>query len=136
MDPAGYFQMQGKSREEIVEETSPDAARELKREAVLAAVADEEGIEASEEELVEALEHTAEHERTTPEKLLERLRKNGRDRMVGEDIRVRKAIDVVAGAAKPIPLGQAEAREQLWTPDVEGGSGGEAAGGLWTPDSD
>jgi trigger factor len=129
MDPAAYFQMQGKTREEVLEETTPDAVRELKREAVLAAVAEAEEIEVSDEEMVEALAHTAEHERTTPEKLLERLRENGRDEIIREDIRVRKAIDLVAEAAKPIPVGQAEAREQLWTPEKER----EAAGGLWTP---
>jgi trigger factor len=132
MDPAGYFQMQGKTREEVLEESKPDAILELKREAVLAAIAEAEAIEVANEELIEALEHTAEHERTTPEKLLERLRENGRDEMVREDIRVRKAIDLVAEQAKPIPLGQAEAREQLWTPEKER----QAAGGLWTPDSD
>jgi trigger factor len=129
MDPAAYFQMQGKSRDEVLAETSPDAERELKREAVLAAVAEAEGIEVSEEEMVEALAHTAEHERTTPEKLLERLRKGGRDEMVRDDIRVRKAIEVVAEAATPIPVAQAEAREQLWTPEKDR----EAKGGLWTP---
>jgi trigger factor len=132
MDPAAYFQMQGKTREELLEESKPDAERELKREAVLAAIAEVEEIDVSEEEMVEALAHTAEHERVTPEKLLERLRRDGRDEMVREDIRVRKAIDLVAEAAEPIPLGQAEAREKLWTPEKER----EAAGGLWTPDSD
>ena len=132
MDPAAYFQMQGKTREEVLEEAKPDAERELKREAVLAAIAEAEGIEAGEEEMVEALAHTAEHERVTPEKLLERLRADGRDSMVAEDIRVRKAIDLVADSAKPIPISQAEAREQLWTPEKER----QAAGGLWTPESD
>ncbi len=131
MDPAAYFQMQGKTREEVLEEAKPDAERELKREAVLAAIAEKEGIEVSDEELVEALAHTAEHERITAEKLLEKLRADGRDAMVAEDIRVRKAIDLVAESAKPIPLGQAEAREQLWTPEKER----DAAGGLWTPES-
>ena len=130
MDPTGYFQMQGKSREEVLEESKPDAEQELKREAVMAAIAEAEGIEVGDEEMIEALAHTAEHERTTPEKLLERLRENGRDEMVREDIRVRKAIDLVAEQAKPIPLDQAEAREQIWTPEKER----QAAGGLWTPD--
>jgi trigger factor len=130
MDPAGYFQMQGKTRDEVLEESKPDAELELKREAVLAAIAEAEEIEVTDEEMVEALAHTAEHERTTPEKLLERLRENGRDEMVREDIRVRKAIDLLAEEAKPIPIGQAEAREQLWTPEKER----QAAGGLWTPD--
>ena len=132
MAPDSYLQMQGKTREEIIEESKPDAAQELRREAVLAAIVDAEGIEATEEELLEALAHPAEHERTTPEKLLARLREKGRDAMIGEDIRFRKAIDVVAESAKPIPLEQAEAREKIWTPEKER----EAAGSLWTPGSD
>ena len=132
MAPDSYLQMQGKTREEIIEESKPDAAQELRREAVLAAIVDAEGIEATEEELLEALAHPAEHERTTPEKLLARLREKGRDAMIGEDIRFRKAIDVVAEGAKPIPLEQAEAREKIWTPEKER----EAAGSLWTPGSD
>jgi trigger factor len=140
MDPEAFLQMQGKTREELVEETKPDAEKELKREAVVTAIAEAEGIEVSEEEMVEALEHSAEHERTSPEKLLERLRKSGRDSMVREDVRARKAIDVVAGSAKPIPKGEAderrekaEAREKLLAPEGEKGS---KAGELWTPAGD
>jgi trigger factor len=131
MSPEAFLQMQGKTREEVLEESKPDAARELKREAVLAAIAEAEAIEVSEEEMVEALAHTAEHERTTPEKLLARLRESGRDAMVREDIQVRKAIDLVADSAVPIPLEQAEAREKIWTPEKEK----EEKGELWTPES-
>ncbi len=132
MDPNTFLQMQGKTREELIEESKPDAERELKREAVVTAIAAAEEIEVSDEELVEALEHSAQHERTTPQKLLERLRENGRDSMVVEDIRARKAIELVAESAVPIPVEQAEAREQIWTPEKER----EKAGGLWTPDSE
>ena len=52
--------------------------------------------------------------------------------MIRDDIRFRKAIDLVAEAAKPIPLEQAEAREQIWTPEKER----KEAGSLWTPDSE
>jgi trigger factor len=129
MSPDSYLQMQGKTREEVIEESRPDAEAELKREAVLAAIADAEEIEATEEELLEALEHPAEHERTSAAKLLERLRKSGRDAMIRDDVRFRKAIDLVAEAAKPIPKEQAEAREQIWTPEKER----KEAGSLWTP---
>ena len=139
MDPNTFLQMQGKTREELIEETKPDAEKELKREAVVTAIAEAEEIEVSEEEMVEALAHSAEHERTTPEKLLERLRKNGRDAMVREDLRAQKAIELVADSAKPIPKeeaderrGKAEAREKLLTPEEGKGK----AGGLWTPGSD
>jgi trigger factor len=140
MDPSAFLQMQGKTREELIAETKVDAEKELKREAVVTAIADAEGIEVSDEEMIEALEHSAEHERTTPEKLLERLRKSGRDAMVRDDIRARKAIELVADAAKPIPKeeaderkGKAEAREKILAPE---GEKGEKAGGLWTPGSD
>lgn len=140
MDPSAFLQMQGKTREELIEETKPDAEKELKREAVVTAIAEAEGIEVSEEEMIEALEHSAEHERTTPEKLLERLRQSGRDAMVSEDIRARKAIELVADAAKPIPKeeadarkDQAEAREKILAPE---GEKAPKAGELWTPGSD
>jgi len=129
MDPGMFLQMQGKTREELIEESKPDAAKELKREAVVTAIAEAEGIEISDEELIEALEHSAEHERTTAEKLLARLRESGREAMLVDDLRARKAIELVAEAAVPIPLEQAEAREQIWTPEKEQ----EKAGKLWTP---
>jgi trigger factor len=138
MDPNAFLQMQGKTREELIEETKPDAEMELKREAVVTAIAEAEGVEVSDEEMVEALEHSAEHERTTPEKLLERLRQSGRESMVREDIRARKAIDLVAEAAKPIAKGdadarkeQAEAREKILAPE----QGQAKPSELWTPGS-
>jgi trigger factor len=134
MSPDAYLQMQGKTREQVLEESKPDAERELKREAVLAAVVEAEAIDVSEEEMVEALAHTAEHERTTPEKLLARLQENGRDAMIREDIQVRKAIDLLAESAKPIPLERAEAREKIWTPEKE--QADDAPSELWTPGSD
>jgi trigger factor len=140
MDPNAYLQMQGKTRDEVIEESKEDAERELKRESVVTAIAEAEGIEVTDAELLEALEHSAEHERTTAEKLLARLRENGRDAMVREDIRARKAIELVADAAKPVALPEpkpgddpeAEDGEEIWTPEKER----EAAGGLWTPDSE
>ena len=83
MDPNAFLQMQGKTREEVIEESKPDAERELKREAVVTAIAEAEGIEVSDEEMVEALEHSAEHERTTPREAAgaaarERPRRDGR----------------------------------------------------------
>jgi hypothetical protein len=60
--------------------------------------------------------------------------------MVREDLRARKAIELVAEAAKPIPKEEAdarkekaEAREKLLAPEGEKGS---KAGELWTPGGD
>ncbi|OLE35248.1 MAG: trigger factor [Actinobacteria bacterium 13_1_20CM_3_68_9] len=127
-----YLQMQGKTREEAVTDLESDAERALRREATLAAVAEAEGIEVSEEEMVEALQPGEEGE--TPARLLERLRANGRDSLLSEELRLRKAAELIAGSAKPIPQEQAVAREKLWTPEKEKAESGE--GGLWTPGED
>jgi trigger factor len=139
MDPNVFLQMQGKTRDELIEETKPDAERELKREAVVTAIAAAEELEVAEEEMVEALAHSAEHERTTPEKLLARLRENGRDAVIREDLLAQKAIELVADSAKPIALaeaedrkGKAEAAEKILAPDGER----KPAGELWTPGGD
>lgn len=129
--PESYLRMQNRSREELISEARPDAERALKREAVLAAIADEESIEVSDEELIESLRHSAEHEKTSPEKLLEQLRSAGRDSLLREELRLRKAADLVAESARPIPIEQAQAREKLWTPEKEKAP----EGGLWTPDT-
>jgi len=114
MNPDTYLQMQGKTRDEIIEESLPDAEQEIKRESVLVAVADAEGVEVTDAELEEELEHMASHERTTAAKLLERLKRDGRHEMVAADIRVRKAIDKIAESAKAIPMSAEDAKEKLW----------------------
>lgn len=132
--PEQYLQMQGKTRDQMIEETKPEAAQALKREAVLEAIAEAEAIEVSEAELLEALGPTAEREKTSAEKLLEGLRASGREALLSEDLRMRKAVDLLAGAAKPIPIEQAQAREAIWTPEKEKSKEEEGEGaGLWTP---
>jgi trigger factor len=136
-----YLRISGKTEEEIVAEARPDAERALRREAVLAAIVDAEGIEATEEELREALEHTAEHENTTAEKLMERLEQAGRLDALRADLATRKAVDLLAESATPIEADRAKAREKLWKPgdEEEGAPTGEAPteqrGKLWTPGS-
>ena len=143
MDPNVFLQMQGKTRDELIEETKPDAEKELKREAVVTAIVAAEGLEASDEEMVEALAHSAEHERITPEKLLERLRENGRDKVIAEDLLAQKAIELVADSAKPIPKEAADERQAEADDAAEKAEAGEKilapegeekpAGKLWTP---
>ena len=134
-----YQRISGKTEDQMIEEAKPDAERALRREAVLAAVVEAEGIEPSDEELTEALAHSAEHENTSPEKLLERLREANRLEALRRDIASRKAVDVLAEGATPISVDQAQARDKLWTPgkdepegEGEGTPGGQP-GKLWTP---
>jgi trigger factor len=139
IDPQAYAQMQGKDRHDLIDDAEEDAERALRREAVLAAVADTEGIEPSDDDLIEALGPG--EGQNDPAKLLERLKETGRDQLLRDEVRMRKASDVIADAATPIEMERAAAREQIWTPDkAEGEKSGEApadekSGELWTPGS-
>ncbi len=129
-----YLQISQKTEEEILAEAKPDAEQALRREAVVAAVAEAESIEPSEEELLEALEHSAEHEKTTPQKLLARLR--GADRLdaLKEDLAARKAVDFLVEHASTISVESAKAAGKLWTPGADEGAH-PPGDGLWTPGS-
>jgi trigger factor len=132
MNPEMYLQIQGKSRDEAIADAREEAESGLRREAVLAAIAEAEDFEVTEEELLEALEPPA-GQKGKPEKLLKRLRAEGRDALLIEELRMRKASDLVVDEAEPIEMDRAEAKEKLWTPAAEGGAAG--AGDLWTPGS-
>jgi trigger factor len=135
MDPESYLQIQGKTREEMIEQARPDAEQALKREAVLEAVADAEGIEITEEDELEALQIPPGHEdhgHPEPEDALKEIRASGREEILKDDLRMRRALELIAEQAKPIPMEQAQAREEIWTPEKER----EEKGGLWTPRSE
>lgn len=106
IDKQQYLQMSGRSEAEIVQEAKPDAEQALKRDAVLAAVVEAESIEPTDEDLAEALAHTAEHEGTTGEKLLERVKKSGNVEMLREDVATTKALDLLVEQARAVPLSQ------------------------------
>jgi trigger factor len=129
-----YLQISGRSEDDIVEEGKPDAERQLKREAVLAAIADAErdAVQPADDEVLEALERAAPSERTSAKKLLERMKSAGRLDTFKADLAQRKALDLIADSAKPITVEQAQARDKLWTP---GSDSEERPSQLWTPGS-
>jgi trigger factor len=132
-----YLRIAGREEAEIVEQSKPDAEQALRREAVLAAIIEAEAIEPSDEELLEAVEQAAAEGRgrTSPKKLLERLKSTGRLDSLKQDLAQRKALDLIAESAKPISVEQAQAREKLWTPgDSERAKSG-STGQIWTPGS-
>ena len=141
IDPQTYARMQGKDRHDLINEGEESAAKTLRREATLAAVADAESIEPSDDDLIEALGPGDGD--SAPEKILARLRESGRDRLLRDEVRMRKAAELIAEHAKPIPKAQAEARDAIWTPEkgeAEPAAGAEGAGEgsgepgkLWTP---
>ena len=128
-----YLQIAGKDEETLAREAEPEAAKALRREAVLAAIVQAENIEPSEEKLLEELVPSAERTGTSPPELLERVTKNGQLDRLREDVATSMAVDEIVESAVPISVEQAKARQKLWTP----GKGDPEGGGrqLWTPGS-
>jgi trigger factor len=138
-----YLRLVDRQEQDILAEMQPEAEQALRREAVITAVVAAEGIDPPDEDLLAALSPTAEREGVEVGELLERLRAGGRLEEAREDLAARQAVELIAAAAKPIPLAQAQAREQLWTPEKEAQSatgatqqGQEAPARLWTPGTD
>jgi trigger factor len=139
-----YLKIAGKTEDELLAEARPDAEQTLKREAVVAAIVEAEGIDPSDDAVAEALAPAAEREGVPPDEVIGRLRDTGRLDDLRRDLAAREAMDAIVAAATPISVEKARAREKLWTPGgkdaaPKGGSPqgapGGASGGLWTPRS-
>jgi trigger factor len=139
-----YVAATGRTIEQIIEELRPDAEAALRRELVVEAVADAESIEVSDEEMEEQVRTDAEATGRAADRLLHELRDHGGWDALRQDMRLKKAVDLIVAGTNPIPMAQAEAREKLWTPEDEaasesgivtpGTAGKDApAGKLWTP---
>ncbi len=123
LDPARYLQLTGKDAHDLIDESEPEAETALKRESLLAAVVEAEGIEVADEELLDSLRAASQGPGRPPtsekklQKSLERAKAEGRAEALREDIAMRKAVDLMVDSAKPITPEQAEARGKIWTPD-------------------
>jgi trigger factor len=134
-----YLRIAGQDEEALAHEAEPEAAKALRREAVLAAVVEAEKIEPSDEDIRKALEPSAERTGTKVDKLIDQLRANGRLDRFREDVATGQALELLVREATPISVEQAKARQKLWTPgkdtDPAHPPAQPAAGRLWTPGS-
>ena len=136
LDPARYLQMTGKDAHDLIDEAEPEAERALKRESVLAAVVEAEGIDVTDDELLDSLRAATQgpgRPATSEKKLqksLERAKQEGRDEPLREDIAMRKAVDLMVESAQTITVEQAKARDKIWTPEQDEK---EEPKELWTP---
>ena len=138
-----YVAATGRTLEQIVEELRPDAEMAVRRELVVEAIADAEGIEVTDEEMEEQVRTDAEATGRAPERLLHELQHHGGWEALRQDMRVQKAVQKLVDSATAIPMAQAEAREKLWTPEqarqkavaqsAEPAGKPAPAGKLWTP---
>ena len=89
-----------KNRAEIVESATAMAKRQLRVRYMLAAIADQEKIEASEEDLTQWLEEAAVEYRLTPVQLRARVEKNGRMDDLRAQVRNQKVIKMLVDTLK------------------------------------
>nr|MBA2615816.1 hypothetical protein [Actinomycetota bacterium] len=128
-----YLTMTGQASEEVVERLRAEAARAVGREVVLEAVADQLGLEVGDEELEAFVREQAAQAEEDPDETVGRMREHGAWERLRGDLRLRKALDEVAGGVKRIPVDLAAAREKLWTPEKEKQASGM---NIWTPGSE
>ncbi len=128
-----YLTATGRTPEALEASTRAEAERAVRREVVLEAVADKLGIEISDDEIAELIRREAAEAGDDPEEAVESIRERGSFDQIRADLRLRKALDVIAEDVKKIPVELAQAREKLWTPEKENvGSGMK----IWTPGSE
>ena len=127
ISPETYLAASGQTPEQLRDQLRAEAALSVARELVLDAVADDLGIEVSDEEIESALRDQGETDETVTEVMGSPLRDQ-----IREDLRLRAALDRVAAEVKPIPVELAAARDKLWTPGQEKAPQETT---LWTPGS-
>ena len=127
-----YLSLTGQQPQELVARLQAEAQRSVAREIVLEALADQLGIEVTDEEITELITEQAEAAGEDPGPIVEDLFRHGTDGRLREDLRLRKALDRLAADVKPISAELAEAREAIWTPGQEKPKEPTT---LWTPGS-
>jgi len=112
-----YIQVLGKTPEQIVEELQPDAEMSIRRELVVEAVAEAEGIVVTDEDVEAQIRGDAEASDQEPERLLAEVRRQGAFETIRADIVRARTVTFLVDAAVPISIEQAQAKEKLWTPE-------------------
>jgi trigger factor len=132
ISPETYLTVSNQTPEQLEERLRAEAALSVARELALEAVADKAGIEVTDDEIREFVREHAEGEGEEAETVVDQVFASGRNELLREDLRMRKALDTVVAGVKRIPVELARARDKLWTPEKEKGPQETT---LWTPGS-
>ncbi len=127
IDPNTYLQMTNTSGAELEARLRGEAKQSIARELLLEAVADELGLEVTDDEIREELRRQGE----VDEDIDDFFERGGAAR-VRPDLRLKKAVDRIAAEVTTVSPEQAEARESIWTPEKEKTKKSKK---LWTPGS-
>jgi trigger factor len=127
-----YLQLSGQTAEQLVQRMSAEAALSVARELVLEAVADQLDLHVDDAEIEGLIREQAELAEDDPDEAVKQVFDAGRQEVLRQDLRLRKALDRVAAEAKRVPAEDVAAREQIWTPEQETPP---TETNLWTPGS-
>jgi trigger factor len=132
ISPETYLTITNQTPQQLEERLQAEAALSVARELALEAVAEQAGIEVTDDELRAFVRENAEAEGDEADEVVEQVFASGRHEILRDDLRMRKALDRIVADAKRIPIELARAREKLWTPEKEKGPQETK---LWTPGS-
>jgi trigger factor len=132
ISPETYLAVSNQTPQQLEERLRDEAALSVARELALEAVADKAGIEVTDDEIREFIREHADGEGEDAEQVADQVFASGRNELLRDDLRMRRALDKVVAEAKRIPLELAQARDKLWTPEKEKGPQETK---LWTPGS-
>lgn len=103
-----YLGVLQKTEEDLEEELRPQAEFVIKRQLVLEAIAQAEGLEVTDEDIVDVVKRDAEVLKRDHLQLLADIEKSGRREALRDELLVAKAADLVTDAAVPVPMTEAE----------------------------
>jgi len=128
-----YLAASGGSAQDLERQMVLEAAVSVARELALEALAENAGIEISDDDVKAYIrEEAAASGEADAEGVIEDVWAHGQQESIREDLRLRAALDRLVADVKPIAPDLAEARDKLWTPDKEKPEGETK---LWTPGS-
>ena len=129
-----YLAVSGRTPDQLVETLRAEAARSVARELVLETLAERAGITVPDSEVDELVREQVDDNDGDEdfEATVAQLHETGAYERLREDLRLRAALDRLAGDVKRIPVELAEARESIWTPEKEKP---DTSAKLWTPGS-
>jgi trigger factor len=128
-----YLELTGQDASHLGENLRAEARQSVARELVLEAAANKLKIEVPDSEVEAFVREQAGPSAEDIDELVAAIWRQGRHEELREDLRMSAALDRLAGEVKPIPLAQAEARKQIWTPGQEKPA---PTTKLWTPGSE
>lgn len=123
-----YLSVTGRTLDQAVDQLRPDAEMAVKRELVVEAVVEAEGVEVSDEDVEKQVREDAERMGRDADQLLAEVRSEGAFDRLREDMRLQRAVEALVESAVPVALveeepAEADAEAQVADSGEESGEG-------------